>query len=151
MLLTIESTKSCRRMWQRGQSVLTCTTGLLTLCFLLINVHLAQCTHPYAKVQHALKSQKLSYPGCQGQGRHRSKRSEDANQRHPTTNATPRNGPSQTGKALYLSGNQGLKWIGKDILPNQEFSVALWIKPEGGQVDPVHVIGKCYTFRTCFH
>ena len=86
--------------------------------------------------------QTLTYSGCQGEGRHRSKRSEGASGHHPNSNATPRDGPSPTGKAMHLGGTQGLRWMGKRDLPNGEFTVAMWVKPEGGQKDPVSILGR---------
>ena len=64
--------------------------------------------------------------------------------RQLTNNNSPRN-PSPYGTAAYFSGNsESLRYKGSTPLPNHQFSVGVWIKPEGGQNVPVHFLGKFY-------
>ena len=48
------------------------------------------------------------------------------------------------GTGLYFSGLEGgvLELKGSRPLPTDSFSVELWVKPEGGQPNPVHIISR---------
>ena len=50
---------------------------------------------------------------------------------------------SPYGTATVFSGTAAaLKFTGRTALPNHQFSVAVWVKPEGGQKVPVNILGN---------
>lgn len=49
---------------------------------------------------------------------------------------------SGMGTGLYFQGEGTLHLRGSRPLPTDSFTVELWVKPEGGQPNPVHIIGK---------
>ena len=67
--------------------------------------------------------------------------------RHPRDTTTVKRADKNYGKAVYFSGREILKLKRKGKfsrveIPNGKFTVSLWVKPEGGQFDPVTIIGK---------
>ena len=62
--------------------------------------------------------------------------------RQLTSSYSPRDN-SPYGTAAYFSGTlESLKYTGSTALPSDQFSVGVWVKPEGGQNVPVHFLGK---------
>ena len=62
--------------------------------------------------------------------------------RQVTTNNSPRD-VSPYGTAAHFSGGpESLKYKARTTLPNDQFSVGVWIQPEGGQNVPVNFLGK---------
>ena len=62
--------------------------------------------------------------------------------RQVTTNNSPRD-VSPYGTAAYFSGGpESLRYKARITLPNDQFSVGVWIQPEGGQNVPVNFLGK---------
>ena len=62
-------------------------------------------------------------------------------------------GPGSLGTAAYFSGRSEalvLKMEGNGrSIPNTEFTVEFWMKPEGGQPDPVRILGELLPFISC--
>lgn len=48
---------------------------------------------------------------------------------------------SQFGNALRFFGGEVVRFTGAVTIPSHQFTIDFWIKPEGGQVSPVTVIG----------
>lgn len=67
--------------------------------------------------------------------------------RQPRAARRWRTGGSKSGNALYFTGKEILKLKtgrrnSQIDIPGHQFTVELWVKPEGGQYDPVTIIGK---------
>ncbi len=59
-----------------------------------------------------------------------------------TSNESPRDADVYGTAVAFSGGAECLKYSGSEALPNHQFSVGLWVKPEGGQHTPVSILGK---------